>query len=82
MGGPPAGELGVGLTTPHRKKLACYEISQEASILQRYCIFGLTCQTSTNLSGFTFKLKKRKLGFSTDFLRGYDENGLLDGDAM
>jgi arsenate reductase-like glutaredoxin family protein len=27
MGGPPAWGLGVGLTTPHRKKLSCYENS-------------------------------------------------------
>jgi hypothetical protein len=25
MGGPPAWGLGVGLTTPHRKKSPCYE---------------------------------------------------------
>jgi hypothetical protein len=30
-GGPPAWGLGVGLTIPHRKKLSCYENSQEAS---------------------------------------------------
>jgi hypothetical protein len=27
-GGPPALALAVGLITPHRKKQACYEISQ------------------------------------------------------
>jgi hypothetical protein len=31
MCGLPAWGLGVGLTTPHRKKLACYGRSQEAS---------------------------------------------------
>jgi hypothetical protein len=35
-GGPPAWGLGVGLTTPHRKKLACYENSQEASDCSYY----------------------------------------------
>jgi hypothetical protein len=30
-GGPPAWGLGVRLTTPRRKKLSCYENSQEAS---------------------------------------------------
>jgi hypothetical protein len=29
MGGPPALGLCVGLTTPHRKKYACYERSQD-----------------------------------------------------
>jgi len=32
-GGPPAWRLGVGLTTPHRKKLICYEMFQSASDL-------------------------------------------------
>jgi hypothetical protein len=32
-GGPPAWGLGVGLTTPHRKKQACYETKHEASEL-------------------------------------------------
>jgi hypothetical protein len=35
-GGPPAWVLGMGLTTPHRKKLACYEMSQRASDLERF----------------------------------------------
>jgi hypothetical protein len=36
-GGPTAWGLGVGLTTPHRKKLACYERSQEALDLNGFC---------------------------------------------
>jgi hypothetical protein len=32
-GGPPSWGLGVGLTTPHRKKWACYDNLQEASVL-------------------------------------------------
>jgi hypothetical protein len=36
-GGPPAWGLGVGLTTPHRKKQACYETKHEASELGRVC---------------------------------------------
>jgi hypothetical protein len=36
MGGPPAWGLGVGLTTPHRKKQACYEPEHEASELDGF----------------------------------------------
>jgi hypothetical protein len=35
-GGPPAWGLGVGLTTPHRKKQACYIRSQEALNLDKF----------------------------------------------
>jgi hypothetical protein len=35
-GGPPAWGLGVVLTTPHRKKQACYEKDQWASDLDRF----------------------------------------------
>jgi hypothetical protein len=33
MGGPPAWRLGVGLTTPHRKKSLCYENEHKTSDL-------------------------------------------------
>jgi hypothetical protein len=36
MDGPPAWGLGVGLTTPHRKKQACYETEHEASELDGF----------------------------------------------
>jgi len=32
-GGPPAWGLGVGLTTPHRIKVTCYEMFQSTSDL-------------------------------------------------
>jgi hypothetical protein len=32
-GGPSAWGLGVGLTTPHRKNIMCYEMFQSASYL-------------------------------------------------
>jgi hypothetical protein len=35
-GGPPAWGLGVGITNPHSKKLACYERPQEASDLDGF----------------------------------------------
>jgi hypothetical protein len=35
-GGPPAWGFGVGLTTPRRKKKACYEAPQEASGLDGF----------------------------------------------
>jgi hypothetical protein len=37
-GGPPAWGVGVGLTTPHRKKQACYEQDQWA--LDLVGVFG------------------------------------------
>jgi hypothetical protein len=33
MGGPPTWGLGEGLTTPHRKNLACYEMLHRVSEL-------------------------------------------------
>jgi hypothetical protein len=43
MGGPPALELGKVLTTPHHKKLLCYEQEKETSDLDRF--FGTTPAT-------------------------------------
>jgi hypothetical protein len=42
-GDPPAWGLGDVLTTPHRKKLSCYESHKEASDLDRF--FGTTPAT-------------------------------------
>jgi hypothetical protein len=36
MGGPPVWGLGEGLTTPNRKKYACYENNHKASDLDGF----------------------------------------------
>jgi len=36
VSGPPAWALGEGLITPHRKKIACYEMLHKVSALNRF----------------------------------------------
>jgi hypothetical protein len=43
MGGLPTWGLGVGLTTPHRKKETCYDHRLSATLTEVFAVFSSTC---------------------------------------